>query len=164
MNAGANGQETANSVTRVLYLTPEGEIKEFQKKDIIFRYRYSSFQEGSGVILEATFSLEPSKLSREKQLAIIGYRKSTQPYGEKSAGCIFRNPKGGGAGALIEEAGLKGMSEGDAEVSQLHANFIINRDQACAKDVLKLIERVKAKIKEKTGVELAMEIRYVPYE
>lgn len=87
----------------------------------------------------------------------------TQPYGEKSAGCIFRNPDAAKAGSLIEKSGLKGKRIGGAEVSTLHGNFIINRGGATTSDVLKLAAYIKEEIRKKTGHELEMEIRPIPY-
>lgn len=164
MNAGANGTETSKHLVSVQFLDQNGKIHEYAKEELTFRYRYSSFHDLKGAITAATFSLISSPIAREKQLAIIGYRTSTQPYGMKSAGCIFRNPKGGGAGALIEQAGLKGTRIGDAEVSALHANFIVNHGEAKAQDVLELVSYVKKRVKEKTGADLEMEVRLIPYE
>lgn len=81
-----------------------------------------------------------------------------------SAGCVFRNPLGSSAGALIEQIGLKGACIGGAHVSDLHANFIVNKEGASAKDVLLLAQHVKETVKDKAGVELEMEIRCIPYQ
>ncbi len=111
----------------------------------------------------ATFQLTPSSLAREKQLEIIHYRKKTQPYGSKSAGCAFRNPECGHAGAIIDQLGLKGKKIGGAQVSEMHANFLINQEQASSQDILTLIHFIQQEVKEKMGVELESEIRYIPY-
>ena len=86
---------------------------------------------------------------------------ATQPYSDKSAGCVFRNPLGHSAGALIEAAGLKGYAVNGAAVSEKHANFIINRGGATSSDVRVLIEHVQKKVKEMTSIDLEVEIRFL---
>ncbi|MFQ5729732.1 MAG: hypothetical protein ACE5GN_05165 [Waddliaceae bacterium] len=117
-----------------------------------------------GAIVGAAFSLTPSENARKNQHDIITYRTDTQPYGEKSAGCMFRNPQNTAAGALIEQCGLKGFSMGGAQVSDLHANFIINTGQGTSQEVQKLLTFIKERVKEKTGVELENEIRIIDHE
>lgn len=164
MNAGASGKETCEHLVDVTYVTPEGEIVVYPKSQLSFSYRSSSFQTMKGAIAQATFSLEKSEEARQKQLTIIDYRTKTQPYGDKSAGCVFRNPVAGSAGAMIERCGLKGVKVGGAEVSTLHANFIVNKGGATAKDVLELAQLVQKRVLEGAGVELEMEVRCQPYE
>lgn len=164
MNAGAGGSETKDVLTSVQYVDEKGEIVHFPREKIEFGYRTSSFQSLPGVIAGATFTLTPCGEARQKQLSLIDYRTKTQPYGDKSAGCVFRNPMPQSAGALIERCGLKGMQIGGAEVSTLHANFIVNRADAKTEDILKLAELVKTRVKEKTGIDLEMEIRPIPHE
>lgn len=164
MNAGANGMETCDPLTVVGFIDEEGNFIEKVKEELAFSYRTSSFHKSGKIIVSAEFKLEKTEKAREKQLKIIEYRTATQPYGEKSAGCIFRNPEGDKAGALIESCGLKGKRIGGAEVSRLHANFIINRGNATAKDVLDLATLIKETIREKTGKELEMEVRKIPYK
>lgn len=159
MNAGANGAETSQSLLSVDFLTPEGELKVLHKPEIEFGYRYSSLQKMKGAIVGATFQLVKNSEARAKQLQIIAYRTKTQPYGEKSAGCVFRNPPGEYAGALIEKAGLKGHCCGDACVSDLHANFIINKGNASCQDVINLMDHIKEKVKDTSGVDLEVEVR-----
>lgn len=163
MNAGANGRETCESLDSVDFVTENGSLVHLKQSEMEFKYRHSSFQNRPGAIVGATFRLTPSSTAREKQLKIIQYRKETQPYGSKSAGCVFRNPDCGHAGALIDQSGLKGVSEGGAQVSTLHANFVINTGSATASDVLTLIDLIKEKVKEKTGVELESEVRCIPF-
>lgn len=164
MNAGANGKETCESLVGVDFVTPEGELIYLPASALTFRYRFSSFQERQGAIVGATFHLTPSSSAREKQLAIIDYRKKTQPYKAKSAGCVFRNPSCGHAGALIDQAGLKGSTIGGAQVSNIHANFIINTGLASSKDVLALIQHIQEAVFAKTGIHLESEVRCVPYD
>lgn len=163
MNAGANGRETCESLESVDFITEKGESQVLQKEHLHFAYRTSSFKYLSGAIVGATFALEASPVARSKQLEIITYRKKTQPYGDMSAGCIFKNPSCGHAGALIEQSGLKGVHIGDAKVSEMHANFIVNVSNATSKDILALIEFVKLKVMEKTGVRLESEVMYIPF-
>jgi UDP-N-acetylmuramate dehydrogenase len=164
MNAGANGKEVCSVIKEVTYITAEGEELLFKKEDLSFLYRFSSFQKKAGAIASALFELVPSEIARQKQLEIIDYRTKTQPYSDKSAGCIFRNPSLGSAGALIEQSGLKGQRIGGAEVSCVHANFIVNKGGATAQDVLALASFVSQVVKEKTGVELTREVRCIPFQ
>ncbi len=164
MNAGANGCETASSLLSVDFVTAEGELLCLPKEELEFRYRFSSFQRRLGAIVGATFRLTPSLEARDKQLQIIQYRKKTQPYNAQSAGCMFRNPSCHYAGALIEQSGLKGVSIGGAQVSPLHANFVVNTGTASSKEVLQLIHHIQEIVKTKSGIELESEVRLIPYE
>ena len=164
MNAGASGGSTSDVTSEVHFVNEEGELLIFSKDTIEFRYRFSSFQTLRGAIIGAKFALTPSKEARQKQLGMVDYRTRTQPYGEKSAGCVFRNPLGGAAGSLIQECGLKGRSMGEAQVSMLHANFIVNLGNATAKDVKRLAELVQAEVKQQKNVDLEFEVRMIPYE
>jgi UDP-N-acetylmuramate dehydrogenase len=161
MNAGANGKETCDALTHVGVIDKSGELVEIA--DLAFSYRTSPFQNSENIIVSGRFQLTKYEQARKDQLKIVEYRMRTQPYGEKSAGCIFRNPDGIGAGALIEECGLKGKRIGGAEVSTLHGNFIINRGGATTSDVIELAKHIKETIREKTGHELEMEIHPIPY-
>jgi UDP-N-acetylmuramate dehydrogenase len=161
MNAGANGQETSQTLVEVIFVNAAGEIEMVRSFD--FSYRFSCFQNKKGAIAAARFQLKPSLEARAKQLGIIDYRTKTQPLGDQSAGCVFRNVgEGLAAGALIEKAGLKGFSIGGATVSLVHANFIVNKEGATAEDVLALAMHVKQVVQEKTGYTLEMEIKVIP--
>ncbi|HRD55941.1 MAG TPA: UDP-N-acetylmuramate dehydrogenase [Parachlamydiaceae bacterium] len=164
MNAGASGQETANSLTSVDFLHENGTIETFLRENLLFSYRTSPFQQKKGAILSAVFTLKSSSLARSTQLEMISKRRKTQPYQEMSAGCAFRNPEKNHASYLIDSLGLKGLSVGDAKVSDLHANFIINAQKATSEDVLELIQIIQEKVKEQTGIQLESEIKYIPYE
>lgn len=164
MNAGANKGQTSDCLASVDFMQEDGSMIVLNRPDLQYSYRSSSFQGMKGAIIGATFHLNPCLTARSKQLEIIHYRQKTQPYKDKSAGCIFRNPPGSvTAGALIEQAGLKGFCMGDAQVSLLHANFIINRGTATAADTCLLIEYVRDQVKEQTGVELESEVLHIPY-
>lgn len=164
MNAGANGNETCSSLTSVEFMNENGELINLNKSDMHFSYRHSSFQSMKGAIISATFTLTPSETARAKQIEIINNRKKTQPLNMPSAGCIFRNPTCGHAGALIDQSGLKGTNVGGAQVSPIHANFIVNSGNATANDVLSLITLIKKTVKEKSGSVLESEVRYIAYE
>lgn len=162
MNAGANGADTSQTLKEVTFLTDEGTLLALKREELQFGYRFSSFQQKRGAIISALFTLFPSEGAKEKQQALIAHRQRTQPYRDPSAGCVFRNPAGHFAGALIESSGLKGARVGGAEVSSLHANFIVNRGGASAEDVLKLAALIQRQVKEKSGVELELELRSIP--
>jgi len=164
MNAGANGIETCETLKKVEVLTFDGDLISYEKDQMTFRYRWSCFQEMEAIITSATFQLTESPEARQKQLTIIKKRQETQPLKEKSSGCMFRNPEGGHSGAMIEKCGLKGLRVGGAEVSPQHANFIVNVGGATTNDVLTLVDLIKQKVKEKTGHDLHMEVRKIPYE
>lgn len=163
MNAGANGSETAHAVESVSFLHAAGAKQVLATKEMLFGYRSSLFHQLSGIIIDATFKLSQKPQARQKQLEIIEYRKKTQPYAEKSAGCIFRNPCGLSAGALIEKAGLKGHAIGAAKVSEKHANFIVNSGNASSAQFLALISIVQSEVKMHFGIELESEIRHIPF-
>lgn len=164
MNAGANGKETADTLERVEYISAQGEMKVFKKNELTFSYRSSSFQAWGGAIVEGSFCLKELVTAKKEQKTLLSYRLKTQPYGEKSAGCAFRNPQGCAAGKLIEECGLKGKRVGGAAISDLHGNFVVNQGGATAQDVLHLIQAIKETVLSTKQIELEEEIRYIAYE
>jgi UDP-N-acetylmuramate dehydrogenase len=164
MNAGANGSETSKTLLSVQFLSFDGKIFDYPKDDLEFGYRYSSFQKRKGAILSATFVLSSSQEARGRQLAILEARLATQPYKEKSIGCIFRNPSSQiSAGQLIDQCGLKGVQIGGVKISPVHANFMINSGDATAKDVLDLICMVQENVFKQTGQHLEPEIRMIGF-
>ena len=160
---------------RASLLDIKGEIKKVDKSYFHFAYKKSKLQETKEVVLSTIFSLKSEDKKRlwEKANKMIAYRMKTQPLGKLCAGCIFKNIKKSealriptpgcatSAGFLIDSAGLKGEKIGKAQVSFLHANFILNLGNATALDVLKLIDLVKKEIKKKFGVELEEEIEMI---
>jgi UDP-N-acetylmuramate dehydrogenase len=158
MNAAAQGFETQNALQSVDYITEEGKLVHLTKEELHFSYRTSSFHEMKGAIVAATFALVPSNEAPALQKELLDYRLKTQPYSEKSAGCMFRNPRGASAGALIDSCGLKGARVGGAEVSLMHANFLINRSAATCRDMLGLVDLVQTRVAEKTGFKLEPEV------
>ncbi len=163
MNAGANGCETCQTLISVDFVDSNGELFCLPKEELSFGYRFSSFQQRKGAIVGANFRMTKTPEARQKQLDIINYRKKTQPYDAKSAGCVFRNPSCAHAGALIDQSGLKGKTLGGAQVSTLHANFVINTGHATSADILNLIEYIRHEVKACTGFHLENEIRCIPY-
>jgi UDP-N-acetylmuramate dehydrogenase len=163
MNAGAKGNDTSKALESVDYISENGDFEILERKDLTFSYRHSPFQQMRGAIVGATFALTHSSDARKRQIEMINVRKKTQPYGAMSAGCVFLNPHCESAGALIEKCGLKGMSIGDAQVSLVHANFLINVGNASCEEMLELIKLVKKRVKELTNIELESEVRYIPY-
>lgn len=163
MNAGAQGSETKDTLEEVLCFFEGAELL-LKKEQMNFRYRYSNFQDEKKVIIEASFVLQPSSQARAKQKSLLSLRLQSQPYSEKSCGCIFQNPLPFHAGKLIEEANLKGLKVGGAMVSFRHANFIVNAGGASAAEVLEVIAIVKQAVYEKSGLLLQEEVRFVPYE
>lgn len=164
MNAGANKQDTSSVLFDVGFVDEEGVYKTYSKEEMSFSYRKSSFQLLKGCIVSATFCLKKSEGARERQLEIIGYRTKTQPYGDKSAGCFFVNPKEKSAGAIIDALGLKGKKIGGASVSKLHGNFIINEGEATAENVLELACFIREEVFKNTGEKLEMEVITIPYD
>jgi UDP-N-acetylmuramate dehydrogenase len=164
MNASAHGKCIADVVDRVVFVTNNGEVISYDKKDVSFDYRYSSFQKMEGAIVMIKLSLIPSIDVLSKNRSILKIRKNSQPINSKSAGCVFRNPnKEESAGYIIDKCGIKGKSIGGAMVSDIHANFIINYNNATSKDVLELVSYIKEKVFTKTKIQLESEICYVPY-
>jgi UDP-N-acetylmuramate dehydrogenase len=159
MNAGAEGQDMAMIVREVTYLQENGSLSFWQRHDIEFGYRSSSFQRVKGMIIQATLELTYDPLATERRQSFLAKRQRTQPLKAWSAGCIFRNPsREMSAGYLIDLCGLKGFAIGDAEVSKLHANFLINRGQAKAADIGALIAQIQEEVHQKTGVWLETEV------
>ncbi|MCA9387888.1 MAG: hypothetical protein KC653_02470 [Candidatus Andersenbacteria bacterium] len=132
---------------------------ERSAEELEFRYRHSAFKEHNWLILSATFELkEDEQLDIDARIAEYrAHRESTQPLSQPSTGCVFKNPPGNFAGKLIEQAGLKGYRVGDAMVSDVHANFIVNLGEATAEDVKAVREHVKTTVFEQFEVQLEEE-------
>ncbi len=160
-NAGTQSGEAGDLVSSVTLRATNGETAVLSPDECGFAYRSAALSE-EGVIAAVEFSLteSDSRRIRTAMNAITTSRRARQPLSQPSAGCVFRNPPaGGGAGALIDRAGLKGASVGDAAVSEVHANFIVNRGNARAADVLELIRLVRLRVARMSGVALELEIR-----
>jgi UDP-N-acetylmuramate dehydrogenase len=161
MNAGAHGNETWQRVRTVTTIDRRGEVHERSPDDFTIAYRSVTGNEGEWFV-EVLFEFEAGVgASQETLKALLARRKDTQPLGLPSCGSVFRNPEGDFAARLIEMAGLKGHRIGGAEVSEKHANFIINRSAASARDIEALINHVQHTVAEIHGVELVREVRIV---
>lgn len=161
MNAGAHGGETWERVDSVRTIDRGGAIHERAPREYSIAYR-SVTGPANEWFIGATFRFEQGVVpSFETLNAMLERRKSTQPLGLPSCGSVFRNPAGDFSARLIEAAGLKGHRIGGAEVSEKHANFIINRDNASATDIEELIEHVRQTVLDEHGVSLAHEVRIV---
>ncbi|WP_089723851.1 UDP-N-acetylmuramate dehydrogenase [Candidatus Thiosymbion oneisti] len=159
MNAGAYGGETWDRVGRVLTIDRRGELRERLPKD--FRIGYRRVQGPPGEwFLGAELALEPgdAAASLERIHDLLERRGHAQPIGLPSCGSVFRNPPGDHAARLIEAAGLKGLCVGGAQVSEKHANFIVNMGTASAWDIIRLIERVQSEVARTSGVRLTPEV------
>ncbi len=159
MNAGTALCSIEDIVHSILVTGPDGS-QWIRKNQLAFRYRELLLPEQT-VIAAARFSLKKCTGGdiRKKIKEIISKRRSTQPLGKMSAGCIFKNPPDDSAGRVIDHCGIKGMMIGDAYVSRRHANFIINRKDAKASQVIELMEIIKSKVKEETGISLIPEVK-----
>ncbi|MDJ0709345.1 MAG: UDP-N-acetylmuramate dehydrogenase [Woeseiaceae bacterium] len=161
MNAGAHGGETWERVESVRTINRAGEINERSPAEYTVAYRSVSGPANEW-FLEGLFRFVPgAEPSMDTMNRMLERRKTTQPLGLPSCGSVFRNPPGDYSARLIEAAGLKGHRIGGAEVSDKHANFIINRDNATAADIEALIDLVRKTVLEQHGVELVHEVRIV---
>jgi len=158
MNAGGNFGDFGSVVETVTLMDSDGNVFGKRKPELVFDYRRTNIT--AKFILSARLKLNESDseqiMRTVKEIWI--YKKNNQPLNTKNSGCIFRNPQGGSAGALIDRAGLKGLQIGGAVVSEKHANFIIAQKGCTSHDVMRLIEAIKQKVKEQFDVELELEV------
>lgn len=158
MNAGGNFGDFGAAVESVTLMDGRGNVFEKSKPELVFDYRRTNIT--AKFILNARLKLNTADseqiMRTVKEIWI--YKKNNQPLNTKNSGCIFKNPKGGSAGALIDRAGLKGLQIGGAVVSEKHANFIIAQKGCKSRDVMRLIDAVKQRVKENFGIELELEI------
>ena len=160
MNAGAYNLDISNSLESISVLTPQNKIITLNKKNLEFSYRDSFLKRNPDyVVLSANFLLKEG--NREEMLLQMEERKKrrkdTQPLEYPSAGSVFRNPPSMYAGELIEKCNLKGYNINGAEISEKHANFIINKDNCNGSDIISLINLIKDKVKEKYNIDLILE-------
>jgi len=163
MNAGAYGGEIKQVIESCTYLTADGEIVTACADELELGYRDSIFKRNGGIILSATFKMNLGNKNeiRLEMDGLIERRKLKQPLEFPSAGSTFKRPEGNFAGTLIENAGLKGVSVGGAEVSTKHAGFIINKGDATASDVRRLIEKVKQEVFLQNSIKLETEVIFI---
>ncbi len=162
MNAGAFRGEMKGVLHAVRLMDAQGYIAEKEKNELKFSYRFLELGKGE-IILGGKFRLLPENGRRvgAKVEENFRWRKARQPWHLPSAGSVFKNPIQGPAGKFIEETGLKGLRMGDAQVSEQHANFIVNRGKARAQDILALVAMIREKVFQEKGIWLEMEIQVV---
>ena len=160
MNAGAYGSEMKDIVVKTRYMTYDGKIKTLDLDEHEFVYRNSIFSKLNVIIIDTTISVKKgNKEEIENKMNEYSIsRKNSQPLEYPNAGSTFKRKEGVITAKIIDECGLKGFNIGDAEVSTKHAGFIINKGKATAKDFLELVEYIKKEIKNKTGLDLELEI------
>ena len=164
VNAGAWGESIGQRVRAIKGYDSGGGEVFLKGKDVRFGYR-RAYLPGEPIIVEVELALtRESPQAVEARAREFSQRRSSQPTGQRSAGCVFKNPPEIAAGKLIEDSGCKGLRVGGAEVSPEHANFIVNRGGATAEDVKRLIQQVRDRVEERFGIELEMEILWVGEE
>ena len=166
-NAGAHGSDVQGVLTRALVVDADGEERSLGPDELGMAYRETRLKHGTPgrpeVVLAASFALEPAEPDTiaERLGSIRRWRAEHQPIGQKSAGSVFRNPEGDSAGRMIDELGLKGRRLGGAQVSPMHANFIVNTGGATAAEVRELAALVRETVRRERGIELAYEVEFV---
>jgi UDP-N-acetylmuramate dehydrogenase len=158
MNAGGNFGDIGAAIETVTLMDSNGNVSEKSKPELMFDYRRTNIS--AQFILDATLKLtstDPEQIMRTVKEIWI-YKKNSQPLNTRNCGCVFKNPRGVSAGALIDRAGLKGLRIGGAVVSEKHANFIIAEDECKSRDVMRLIDAIKERVKDQFGIELELEI------
>ena len=160
MNAGAYGGEVKDVLSEITYLTPDSELKTMSAEEAELSYRHSVFKENGCIVVSAKFKLKkaPEEEIKNAMTDFLSRRKDKQPLEYPSAGSTFKRPEGYYAGALIEQCGLKGKTVGGAQISEKHAGFLINKNNATAKDITDLITLTQETVKKETGVTLEPEV------
>lgn len=163
MNAGAYGGEIKDCIVSATVLDNKGELKTLSKDELMLGYRTSIIQKEQYVVLSAVLRFEPGdkETIQETMKDLNMKRREKQPLEYPSAGSTFKRPEGHFAGKLIQDAGLRGYSVGDAEVSEKHCGFVVNKGNATAAEVLQLIEDVQKKVKAEFDVMLEPEVRLI---
>jgi UDP-N-acetylmuramate dehydrogenase len=162
MNAGGKFGDIGTLVQRLTLMDHEGNVFERSRDELTFNYRHTDID--APFVLDATLELheeDPASLVKRMK-EVWMYKRNSQPLNAKSAGCMFKNPQGVSAGSLIDQAGLKGLRIGGAEVSQKHANFIVAHPEAKARDVMDLISIIQEKVYKKNEIHLETEVQIWP--
>lgn len=162
MNAGSFGVEIKDVIDSIAIMNRYGKIAILKMENLRFSYRNSNLPEGLA-ILSANIKLRKADVEEVQSRVsdCLQKKRLSQPLGEPSAGCVFKNPEGESAGELIDTAGCKGMRSGDVEVSGLHANYLINIGSATSKDFIELMDMVRDKVQEHSGITLEPEIKII---
>ena len=158
-NAGAGGHGVCELVENVVSVEADGTIKTWDKSEIKYSYRKCSLADGKRILLKARMTFRKANSQDKEILESFLLRRRTQPHGFYNAGCTFKNPEGKSAGKLLDECGCKNLSVGGAVVSDVHANFILNRGNATSADILELIKICARKVYDNTGIKLEPEIK-----
>jgi len=160
MNAGSYGRQIGDLTHYLITLSPKGTLTRKGKKDLAFAYRSLDLEPGE-IILSGGLKLKvrPREEIRRETKRLWSSRKNTQPWDRPSCGSVFKNPPGGFAARLIEEAGLKGRKKGGAQISEVHANFIVNLGGAKAGDVVALMNRIRRRVWSRFGIVLEPEVK-----
>lgn len=163
MNAGAYGGELKDVLKEAVVMTEQGEILTLPVEKLDMGYRTSRIKKAGYLVLEARLVLEQGDMDKIRDITkdLTEKRVSKQPLEYPSAGSTFKRPEGYFAGKLIMDAGLRGYQVGDAQVSEKHCGFVINKGNATAADVLTLIENVREKVQEQFGVTLEPEVKFL---
>ena len=163
MNAGAHGKEMKDIVKTVKCIDYQGQEKEFKKEELAFDYRTSLFKKEKYIITEVTLELQKGKEEeiKAKMEEYATSRKEKQTIEYPSAGCTFKRGDDFITAKLIDEAGLKGYSIGDAKVSEKHSGFVINKEKATAKEVLELVQKIQNTVYEKFQKKIELEIEVI---
>lgn len=160
MNAGVRDREIKDLLTELTFMTSDGALHRSPGEDLEFRYRNLDLPEGAIICaMELSVTRNEPATIKERMTDLLTRRKNTQPLSIPNAGSIFKNPPGEYAAQLIEKAGLKGTRAGGAQISDLHANFIVNDEGASASDILALIETAKNGVAREAGITLETEVR-----
>ena len=158
-NAGAGGRGVCELVDELIAIEADGSIKMWHSNEIAYSYRRCSLAEGKRVIVSARMTFRTATPKDAEVLESYLLRRGTQPHGLRNAGCTFKNPEGNSAGKLLDEAGCKGLCAGDAVVSDVHANFILNRGHATSSDIMELVRTCAKRVYDSTGIRLEPEIK-----
>lgn len=165
-NAGAYNSEMFDNLVSIKVLNKNLEVEEILKENIVYSYRHTNIKDLGFIVLEATFLLDDGDVEYSKEIIKdrCERRKSSQPLDMPSAGSVFRNPEGDFAGRLIEAVGLKGKKIGGAEVSNKHANFIVNTGNATSNDIKNLIKLIKDEVKKEFDIDLVLEQEIIDWK
>jgi UDP-N-acetylmuramate dehydrogenase len=163
MNAGAYGGEMKDVIESAEVITKNGELLNLSKEELALSYRHSSLQENAYIAMSGKLKLEKGNMTEIKKTmdSLNERRREKQPLNYPSAGSTFKRPTGYYAGKLIMDAGLKGFAINDAQVSEKHCGFVINKGNASCEDVLRLIAHIRAVVKQKFDVELEPEVKLI---
>lgn len=166
MNAGAYGGEMKDVVSSVKVLALDGRIREYTNEEMGFGYRQSRITGECSIVLEVELKLHPGKTEeiRARMDELREQRVKKQPLEYASAGSTFKRPEGYFAGKLIQDAGMRGFRIGDAQVSEKHCGFVINRGNATASEIGEVIEEVRKRVYEHSGVLLQTEVRFLGWQ